>query len=328
MNKFDLSIIVPVYNTEEYIIECLNSIYEQKLKNFEIIIINDGSTDNSINEINKYSSKKKNIKVYSQINKGQGSARNKALKMAEGKYIYFMDSDDLLVPSHFGEFFMYINEKNYDAGFFDASTFLDDNYEGEIIPTDYNYTRSKSYNYYSNGIDMFIDMHENDEWYVSPCLYIIKREIIILNNLKFPEGIKYEDEVFSYILPFFLKESFHLKEKLFNRRIRSGSTVTSLSKVNSYKSLVEVLVHLSNFYQSFEINNSKAKSIMYKKIRNMYIYIQKFKRKNNINDLEAEAKMNKIYIANNGFDFQTKLALNYSGIYNLMLKIYKLLRRV
>ena len=92
-----LSVIIPVYNTEKYIEKCLNSIVNQTMEDLEIIIVNDGSTDNSQEIINEYTKKYPNlIKSFIKENGGQGSARNYGLNYAKGKYISFVDSDDWL----------------------------------------------------------------------------------------------------------------------------------------------------------------------------------------------------------------------------------------
>lgn len=91
-----VSIIIPVYNTEQFLEECLNSIVNQTYKNLEIILINDGSTDSSLEICKKYQQKDKRIILISQENKGAGVARNKGLDIAKGEYITFVDSDDFV----------------------------------------------------------------------------------------------------------------------------------------------------------------------------------------------------------------------------------------
>ena len=94
MVKF--SVIIPVYNSEKYLKECLDSLVNQTFKDFEIICINDGSTDNSKKLLEEYANKDDRINVYSQENQGVGAARNYGMTLAKGKYINFLDSDDIL----------------------------------------------------------------------------------------------------------------------------------------------------------------------------------------------------------------------------------------
>ena len=94
--KDKISIIVPVYNVEKYLSECLDSIINQSYKNIEIILINDGSTDSSLEICQKYQKNDKRIKLISQANKGLSISRNNGMKIATGKYIMFVDSDDII----------------------------------------------------------------------------------------------------------------------------------------------------------------------------------------------------------------------------------------
>ena len=89
-----VSIILPVYNVEKYLSQCLDSIVNQTLKDFECICINDGSPDNSLAILKEYASKDSRIKIINQENKGQSSARNVGMNFSKGKYIAFIDSDD------------------------------------------------------------------------------------------------------------------------------------------------------------------------------------------------------------------------------------------
>lgn len=93
-----VSVIVPVYNVEQYLPQCLDSIVNQTLKNIEIICVNDSSTDNSLNILNHYAEKDPRIKVVTQPNGGAGAARNRGLSLAAGKYLSFLDSDDFFEP--------------------------------------------------------------------------------------------------------------------------------------------------------------------------------------------------------------------------------------
>ena len=89
-----VSVIIPIYNSEKYISECLDSVLNQTFKDIEIICIDDGSTDKSFDILNRYNIKEKRITLLTQKNLGQSVARNKALEIAKGEYIYFLDSDD------------------------------------------------------------------------------------------------------------------------------------------------------------------------------------------------------------------------------------------
>lgn len=108
-----VSIIVPVYNNEKYLEKCINSIVKQTLKEIEIILVDDGSTDKSLNILKNYESKDKRIKVLSQVNMGPSCARNKGLHIAKGEYVGFVDSDDWIDLDFYEK--LYNAAKKYNA---------------------------------------------------------------------------------------------------------------------------------------------------------------------------------------------------------------------
>ncbi|MBR5599053.1 MAG: glycosyltransferase [Alphaproteobacteria bacterium] len=112
-SKIKVSVVVPVYNSEKYVYECLRSLEKQTLKEIEFIIIDDGSTDSSLEIIKKFQKKDGRFRVYSQENKGVGKTRNRGLKLARGEYIGFVDSDDFVNENYF--FKLYEGAKKYDA---------------------------------------------------------------------------------------------------------------------------------------------------------------------------------------------------------------------
>ena len=111
----DISIIVPVYNAEKYLVKCLDSLVNQTKKNIEIILVNDGSKDKSIDILNEYKEKYPDmITIISQENQGQSAARNSGIENATGKYIAFVDSDDYVSKNMFEKLYEKAIEKDYD----------------------------------------------------------------------------------------------------------------------------------------------------------------------------------------------------------------------
>ena len=109
-----ISVIIPVYNAEKYLRECLDSIVNQTLKSIEVICINDGSTDNSLNILNEYAQKDERIRIINQDHQGAGAARNNGLEAAKGEYLYFMDSDDYADIQMLEKLYNKINNMNAD----------------------------------------------------------------------------------------------------------------------------------------------------------------------------------------------------------------------
>ena len=114
-----VSVVIPVWNTEKYIKECLDSILAQSIiDELEIICVNDGSTDTSLEILRKYEKQYEQIKVIDQINGGQSTARNVALNVAAGEYVYFMDGDDLLTSFALEELWKICREIQLDVLYF------------------------------------------------------------------------------------------------------------------------------------------------------------------------------------------------------------------
>ena len=115
MTKPCVSIIIPVYNCEKYVLECLKSIACQTFGNFEALVVNDGSDDNSENIIMNFVDKDNRFKLLTKENSGQSSARNLGLRLAKGKYIAFLDSDDTIKPDFFEKLYKEAEEKELDV---------------------------------------------------------------------------------------------------------------------------------------------------------------------------------------------------------------------
>ena len=113
MKKIQISIIIPVYNVEKYLRECLNSILNQTFQDFEIICVDDGSTDKSLEILQEYKRKDDRFVILQQRHSGAGSARNNGIRLAAGKYIQFLDSDDYFEPTLLEE--MFDHAEKFDA---------------------------------------------------------------------------------------------------------------------------------------------------------------------------------------------------------------------
>ena len=126
-NKIDyipkVSVIIPVYNTEKYLRECLDSVINQSLKEIEIICVNDGSTDNSLEILKEYAAKDNRITVLTQENLYAGVARNAGMMVASGEYYHFLDSDDMVFKNCYNEIYEYSKNNNLEICIFDVEFF-------------------------------------------------------------------------------------------------------------------------------------------------------------------------------------------------------------
>lgn len=251
MNQFDkiLSIIIPVYNVENYIKECLDSLLKQDLSFCEILCVNDGSTDDSLSILNTYQVAYPNlIKVYSQKNKGQAVARNMAIEKAQGKYITFLDSDDYYLPNAIETIKnLILKNKSVDVFYVDCAI------TSEEVRY---YTLSHNQPVKQSIIDYYDWEYKNYNTTPAGCVWggIYKRDFINKNNLRMHAGVYYEDELFVYSLFTCQGEviAMHLEEPYyFYRTGREGSTVTLLKEKN-FRDRMVVTRQMNNVLQQSE----------------------------------------------------------------------------
>lgn len=182
-----LSVIVPFYNTEEYIEKCLNSLVNQTLEDIEIILINDGSTDNSINIAKSFQQKDNRIKIIEQENKKQGAARNLGMKAAEGEYIGFVDSDDWIDLDYFEK--LYNAAKKYNSDIALATNVRIGN--GRTKKR----LKIKEETFKTSLEDKFtLCNHFKNE---CPTNKIYKTEMLRQNDINWPEQVYCEDKLFT-----------------------------------------------------------------------------------------------------------------------------------
>lgn len=182
MKKNDISIIVPIYNAEKYLNKCIDSLINQTKKELEIILVNDGSTDNTENIIKEY--KDTRIKYYKNKNQGIGKTRNFGISKATGKYLMFVDSDDYLEKDACELLFNKIENDNLDIVICDFYRLYDNSNLTEDILIDFENTNLKESPYILNEINL------------SPWNKIYRTSLIKDNNITFNETLKYEDTPF------------------------------------------------------------------------------------------------------------------------------------
>ncbi len=221
----EISVIIPVYNVENYLKECLDHIINQTFRDIEIICINDGSTDSSPDILKDYASKDKRIRIISQENIGLAATRNKGISIASGEYVYFMDGDDYLDLSALEKLYGLCKKHDPDFIMFKLNNFNE--ITGQKIDDDYYnmpYLKERVgdnlFNY-DDVADIALKLGVN----VPGNFY--KREFIL--DLKFPEGLLFEDNVFFTHALFKAKKILFLDEFLYYRRVRENSLSKSLS---------------------------------------------------------------------------------------------------
>ena len=220
-----VSVVIPVYNTEKYLRKALDSIVNQTLKDIEIICVNDGSTDGSLELLEEYKDKDSRIKIFSQENQGQGAARNYGLNEVSGKYTYFMDSDDILELNALKELYDICEEKSLDMIIFKLIN-LDD-HTGERYSDEY-YEMNFLKEIVADNVFDYTDVGEDlYEIAVSPPGKLFKTDLI--SDIRFDVGLIFEDNPFFIEMMFKAKRVYFYDKYLYTRIRREDSTVSSFN---------------------------------------------------------------------------------------------------
>lgn len=243
-----VSIILPIYNVASYLDETFKSLLNQTLKEIEIIAVNDGSTDRSEEIIKKYMLQDSRISYFSQENQGQSVARNLALLHATGKYIYMVDSDDILSDSIALETcYEYAEKSKADFIFFDGDILQEEG--AESISWDYKRTQFLEENKAYDGNDLLNFMLDKRKHNCVVWLLLINHEYLKRIGLLFYPGIIHEDELFTTKLTLQSNNIYCLKRSFVKHRIRASSTMGkqySQQNINCYLTVIDELVKWQN----------------------------------------------------------------------------------
>jgi len=256
MGNPKISIIIPVYNTEEYVAGAVESIMHQTLQDIEIILINDGSTDRSLEIMERLAAADPRIQVYSQHNQGQSVARNHGIQYASGSYLYFMDSDDLLEPDALEICYNKCVENNLDFVFFDASILQ----TGGQINIGLNYSRTKATNEEQiyNGQEVLNTLLSQHVYSASPCLSVIRADFLKEISLEFFPGIIHEDELFTFQLYLRAQCVMSIHRAFFIRRIRQNSTMTQMFQWKNMRGYLTVAEEISKLRKGEDAQTKKT----------------------------------------------------------------------
>ena len=290
----DISIVIPIYNVEKYLRKCLDSIYSLNLDNKEVVLVNDGSTDTSINILNEFKNKYPNkTKLITQKNQGLSEARNTGIKNSNGKYILFVDSDDFIIPTETEEFMNFGLDKKVDILIGNYREYYNENY---IVQKSF-YSLDK--NLEKEGIFFIENGVKNKCFGVAVWQNIYRRNFLLENNLFFKKGLLHEDNLFTPEAFFYAKKVRCFNKKFyFNRRNNLESITHTVNKKN-YEHMLYIITKLLEFKKSNNIENNYFNRII------LAIYINVVRKGGYIN---KEVYNN---IVDLKFNFREKLKLLY-----------------
>lgn len=238
-----ISIIVPVYNVEKFLSKCIDSILSQTFKDFELILVNDGSADKSLEICKYYKSLDERICIIDKINGGLSSARNAGLEKAKGDYIGFIDSDDYVHPKMFELLYREIIKYNADISICDFEKV-------------YNYMDNKNFSYESNhvlvkclsNIEAIEKINtKNGVTFVIACNKLYKKNLF--NKLRYKENVIHEDEFMAHRILYKAERIIYINEPLYFYVQREGSIMNSKSKISKIDYLLSLSDRIKFFYK-------------------------------------------------------------------------------
>ena len=260
------SIIVPIYNVERYLEQCIESVLAQDYQNYELILVDDGSPDNSIDICIKYAKQYPNIVFIRKINGGLSDARNAGIKLARGEYLMFLDSDDYWEGTTIlSDLQNIITENNPDVIF---------NYMSSVYP-------DKIVNHYINRDKLigsfkedFQDLYQDGIYLGFPFTKIMKRELILKHQLFFIKGRTFEDVIWSFSLVKHIKDYAIYRNCFYMyRRERKGS-ITSVVTAKNQESLFQNLSDVITEIENMKLNNELLPGFK-KYVDDIYGYVMK-----------------------------------------------------
>ncbi len=247
-----VSVIVPVYNVYEYIEKCLDSLVKQTLKDIEIIVVNDGSPDNSQEIIDKYAKKYKNIRSFIKKNGGLSDARNYGIKYAKGEFIAFLDSDDYVKVDMYEKMYAKAKEEDFD-----------------MVVCDIDYLYPDNTLRVSSGINS--DTKDIKKTYLSihPAAWnkIFKKELFN-NDVYFKKNVWFEDVEFIYRMLPYIKSIGVVKED-FNQYVQRAGSISNTVNMKLYH-YIDNMNGVIDFYKERKLYNEYQKELEYAYVR--YIY--------------------------------------------------------
>lgn len=254
-----VSVIVPVYNGEKYLNECIESIRNQSLKNIEIICVNDGSKDHSLEILKNHANEDSRIKVIDKENSGVSRTRQMGLDNAHGEYVAFVDADDKIDSVAYEVSYNIVKKENSDIICFGWENFTDTN--KDIIRNNHS-PKEKIFNISVDKNAWKKAKRQRESIYIWNKLY--KRSLIQENKISFNYNLKIaEDEYFNLSIYPFAKKIINISNQFYKYRQNENSTMFKTSPLLIIKNYIKTLSKILKFYEENKINFSFIDKVKY-----------------------------------------------------------------
>lgn len=282
-NQISVSIIIPIYNVDKYLHECLLSVINQNYEPMEIVCVNDGSTDRSVEIIQEFTLKDKRIRIINQDNQGLAVTRNNGIKASTGEYLFFLDGDDIMPPNTLKMLCDRVINDKMDFICFNAQCLYEDKLlrntsMEKYLRRDHEYGRT-------TGKQMFLEMMEFNDFCDNACFMFIRREWLNSKNVLFYPHILHEDCLFAFQCFVLADDVQHINQEGYLYRLRENSIMTTQ---NNFEHFYGRLVCYINIMKYIMACNEEEEYI-----QNMLIFADCVKYSclnywNSISDLEKD----------------------------------------
>lgn len=240
MNPPLISVLVPAYNVERYLGECLDSILSQSERRIEVLVADDGSTDGTGAILDRYAARDARLRVLKLPHAGAYVARNRLLDEAKGEWIYLCDADDKLADGAFERLLAAAEADGLDAVFFGADVFFESEELAERFAHFRNrYSFSHDFSAPRTGADYFAGCVEVREWRALVWLMLVRRETLERNDIRFLEEQAHKDDIFGIEVALRARRVARLGDRLYFRRIREGSLMTAPDPLRDFSSYLQ-----------------------------------------------------------------------------------------
>lgn len=308
-----ISVIIPIFNVEDYIDECLKSIINQTIKEIEIILVNDGTKDRSMERVSKF--KDRRIKIINKENGGLSSARNTGINAAKGKYIYFIDSDDFLLDKTcLEEMYNIAEEDSADIVVGNGYKYYSKNDMIEIYRDKQLFKRRVM-----NNKEFLIKFINSDSMQTPVYYNMYKTSLLKNNKLVFKVGRIHEDQEF-ITKAFLISNTISIYPKSFYAyRQREGSIMSSTKSNLSVEHTIKNCFELENYYDYF-VKDKELKEVLLNKLVSQMLYGFS---KNKCKNISKDCKR---FLKRNAFSKKNKVKVIFfllfpKSYYNIYLKI-------
>lgn len=252
-----VSVIIPVYNAQKYLAECIDSVLGQTFRELEIICIDDESSDSSLDILKNYAAKDERISVYSQKNAGLAETRNRGLKKAQGEYIQFLDSDDWLEADAVETLYQASRERQLDILLFNGATVYETERDKEEHP-EFNsyYERKGDYPNQCGGSEMMARMRGCGEYRTSAVMQFFNRRFLEQNGLCFQRGIIHEDNDFTFRAMLLAENAGYIQQPFYKRRVHNDSIMTRDAGIKHVYGYFRAFLNMLSFIDGEELDSA------------------------------------------------------------------------